>query len=100
MQKALNIHNEFKVKRDEHGSILLRLTYWKRDDGACGYIEQNCLYHFTKHNKDVQTTRIMQGDTADRILKSFESDIFIIPRMKWSCLIPRKNYSDKVRKLL
>ena len=60
----------------------MRLTYWKRDDGACGYYRVELpLSTLTKHNKDVQTTRIMQGDTADRILKSFESDIFIIPRM-------------------
>jgi glycosyltransferase involved in cell wall biosynthesis len=57
------------------------ITYFLRDNGACGYYRIDLPLQTIKKKSDTIVKCIQKGDSASHIESCFDSDIFIIPRV-------------------
>lgn len=59
----------------------MEITYFLRDDGACGYYRCTLpLKTIAENNKDIKVNKVEKGDGAAQIEKQLNADLFIIPR--------------------
>lgn len=59
----------------------MKITYFLRDNGACGYYRCTLpLQTIAKNYREIQIGKIEKGDNHEKIEKQLDSDIFLIPR--------------------
>jgi len=60
----------------------MKISYWLRDDGACGYYRITLPLHTSmKNDKDLSLCELTQGCSQDTIHNSFTGDITIVARL-------------------
>jgi len=58
----------------------LKITYFSRDNGACGYYRAKLPMETLGANSSIDIGRIEKGDNAEDIEKELDADTFLIPR--------------------
>lgn len=60
----------------------MKITYWLRDDGACGYYRASLpLQALAEHDDTLKIKKIVQGMHVDKISACLDADIQLIPRV-------------------
>lgn len=58
----------------------MKVLYFLRDDGACGYYRLDLPYRKLAERTDVKVGQLLRGDPLDRIMEHTNADVIIIPR--------------------
>ncbi len=66
------------VSEREHEKM--KITYFLRDEGACGYYRADLPMQAIKDNTEIEVGRIKKGDQATEIEEHLDADIYLIPR--------------------
>lgn len=59
----------------------MKVSYFLRDNGACGYYRVDLPLRTVKKNSDLEVFRVEKGDTATVIEKALTADVVVIPRI-------------------
>jgi glycosyltransferase involved in cell wall biosynthesis len=59
---------------------MMKITYFLRDDGPCGYYRASLPMETLRANSSVSVGRIKKGDDANEIERNLDADVFLIPR--------------------